>query len=327
MASDRQIEANRLNASKSTGPKTDEGKARSRANAWKHGMAAEGVGVDEAASPAFVARRESWGREYRPRTEAAAWALDRVVAESFRIERSEGGFDALVAEHADRAAVSWESDRRAEAATLAGRLARDPMVVSRRLETSRYGCEVMIETWDRLRSAAVENGEWSESESSTALDLLGLHPILRKGRTPLDPPDAGDRKSWLVGLADSEIGRLEASKAGGLDELDELARRRAERGIGVELTPDGLRLLRYQRDAWRRYRLALRDVGTPAAPTVEAPAPPATLAKPAPAAVAGRRPAPAAIQGVPPLSLDDLMGEPFTYRNGTESIAMIPARR
>ncbi len=38
MASQRQIEANRRNAQKSTGPKTQAGKARSRLNARKHGL-------------------------------------------------------------------------------------------------------------------------------------------------------------------------------------------------------------------------------------------------------------------------------------------------
>ena len=40
MATDKQIEANRRNALKSTGPKTDETKQVSKANAWKHGLAA-----------------------------------------------------------------------------------------------------------------------------------------------------------------------------------------------------------------------------------------------------------------------------------------------
>ena len=43
MATAEQIEANRLNAQKSTGPKTDEGKASVRRNAIKHGMTARTI--------------------------------------------------------------------------------------------------------------------------------------------------------------------------------------------------------------------------------------------------------------------------------------------
>jgi len=39
MATEKQIAANRRNAKKSTGPRTQEGKARSRMNALRHGLA------------------------------------------------------------------------------------------------------------------------------------------------------------------------------------------------------------------------------------------------------------------------------------------------
>ncbi len=41
MATEKQIAANRRNAQKSTGPKSDAGKAKAKFNALKHGMTAD----------------------------------------------------------------------------------------------------------------------------------------------------------------------------------------------------------------------------------------------------------------------------------------------
>jgi hypothetical protein len=55
MATEKQINANRKNAQKSTGPKTAEGKAAVSQNAVKHGLFAESVikGENEAEYEAF----------------------------------------------------------------------------------------------------------------------------------------------------------------------------------------------------------------------------------------------------------------------------------
>src|SRR5947209_19424276 len=101
MATERQIQANRLNASRSCGPK--EGKVRSRFNAVKHGMAAESATVEPGLSAEFVERRARWGAEQEPVGEAAGWALDRAGAPSLRIETCERAMDEPTAPSRHRA--------------------------------------------------------------------------------------------------------------------------------------------------------------------------------------------------------------------------------
>jgi hypothetical protein len=61
MATKKQIEANRRNAALSQGPTTDSGRARSRLNATKHGMAAELTSAETITSSAFIERRKMSG--------------------------------------------------------------------------------------------------------------------------------------------------------------------------------------------------------------------------------------------------------------------------
>jgi hypothetical protein len=53
MLSDKQLEANRANAQKSTGPKTEQGKRRSSLNAVRHGLAGQLVVLPEEDLAAF----------------------------------------------------------------------------------------------------------------------------------------------------------------------------------------------------------------------------------------------------------------------------------
>ena len=79
MATAAQIEANRLNSQKSTGPRSDEGKAASRFNALKHGIdAASAVipGEDPAARQALA---RDYYEKFRPAGPHEIFLLDAAI--------------------------------------------------------------------------------------------------------------------------------------------------------------------------------------------------------------------------------------------------------
>jgi hypothetical protein len=66
MTTQKQIAANRANAGRSTGPSRSEGKARSRMNAWKHGMTAEKVVIAGEDAEVLRAIQRELFDEYQP---------------------------------------------------------------------------------------------------------------------------------------------------------------------------------------------------------------------------------------------------------------------
>ena len=88
MSTEKQIKANQQNAQKSTGPKTDEGKAAVSQNAVKHGLFAESVikGENEADYEAF---HNGMFAELAPVGVVEAVLAERAVSLTWRLKRAE----------------------------------------------------------------------------------------------------------------------------------------------------------------------------------------------------------------------------------------------
>ena len=67
-SSKQRLEANRTNAKRSTGPATEPGKARSKMNALKHGLAAKAVVIDGEDPREFEALRAGLERDFDAQT-------------------------------------------------------------------------------------------------------------------------------------------------------------------------------------------------------------------------------------------------------------------
>jgi hypothetical protein len=90
MTSVKQLAANRANGQKSTGPKTEAGKSRSRRNAWTHGLTAkDNISARENAADFDALRAELWD-QVQPEAGWESLLFDRLVACAWRMRRVPG---------------------------------------------------------------------------------------------------------------------------------------------------------------------------------------------------------------------------------------------
>ena len=88
MASQKQIDANRRNAQKSTGPVTEAGKAVARFNALRHGMTAESAVLPYEDHLAYAMLREALLSHYAPANIAEEMLVDVVANSYWRLLRA-----------------------------------------------------------------------------------------------------------------------------------------------------------------------------------------------------------------------------------------------
>src|SRR6516225_1185740 len=90
MSSLKQIEANRRNALKSTGPVTEEGKERSRCNAVRHGLTAETVIADLEDAEDYQAFEATVVADYDAQTAVERELVLRLASVLWRLRRAIG---------------------------------------------------------------------------------------------------------------------------------------------------------------------------------------------------------------------------------------------
>ncbi len=98
-SSEARIRANRENAKRSTGPKTEEGKAQSRRNALKHGLAGAGVVLPDKDAAEVERRTAVYAGELMPVGEVEMALVRRAALNSVRMERGADQQSAALAEH------------------------------------------------------------------------------------------------------------------------------------------------------------------------------------------------------------------------------------
>ena len=252
--SDAKREANRRNSLKSTGPRTAEGKDRSRMNAVKHGLTSSVVVAEDPAT--IQGRYDTLFWDLKPRNQLQSYYVDQMVILSLRIDRSDRIERRLRDGVSLRAMTSWDEDGKLEAERVGLGLASRPGVVVGELRRSPHGCDWLMDRWAMLARAAESGDGWDEGRTRLAFDLLGTPAELRIGHpgAKIDPEgrlldDGADH----AGVAREQIARLREDREVA-DWHDEAGRALAEADLTHEPT-DELRLLhRYQSALHNRLR-------------------------------------------------------------------------
>jgi hypothetical protein len=89
MATLKQIEANRLNALKSTGPKTPEGKAAVKLNALRHGLRARTVVLPGESSDDFHQLCDDLETEWQPQSTTEQFYVEQMAISQWKLTRIE----------------------------------------------------------------------------------------------------------------------------------------------------------------------------------------------------------------------------------------------
>lgn len=88
MATPKQQFANQANAQRSTGPKTDEGKTRSAANARKHGLCASNLLIADEDKEAYLTMASGFYSAIAPRNQVEETIFDELVAAAWNLRRA-----------------------------------------------------------------------------------------------------------------------------------------------------------------------------------------------------------------------------------------------
>jgi hypothetical protein len=190
MSTLKQIEANRLNAQKSTGPRSVEGKGASSQNALKSGIDAESLIIRTEKAEDLDALTAEYFARFRPQTPEERHYVDSLVRDDWQLRRLAKA-DAQIWEHSMGSVFGL--DKNAPVGHAFQRADMTFLRLQRRIDATHRSYNTALRELQRLQSGAGASAcqpvppELSDqpTENTTTSLPIGLVP----SQLPNDPPD------------------------------------------------------------------------------------------------------------------------------------------
>jgi hypothetical protein len=202
--SPKQIAANRKNAQHSTGPRSAEGKDRSRKNALKHGLCAMVLDVPGEDPAVFNTRLKEWNDELNPKGSSVnRYLVSMMTRHSINMDRCFSVQTAKVAQLARDALHDHDEAIAREVEDLLLHLTQkqrykevshgiglksdylkigpppQPGHAVRRLMTTAQGCQALFDEWELLKEAMIEPPAWDQDDVIRLANLMGASTASR----------------------------------------------------------------------------------------------------------------------------------------------------
>jgi hypothetical protein len=195
MAKAAQVQANRKNATRSTGPRTDVGEERARLNALKRGERAKTVAsvLPQEDPAALEARIRQWVEDLRPGDAAEHDLVTRAARTSWELDRLERHETAKLSVRVRKAQVKVDLETANQVADLGRKLLYmagkrvlptsgpawddNPRAFLVGLESTAEGCRWLRDRWAELGRMLRRGDMWTFTDLYRSIRLQGKHPV------------------------------------------------------------------------------------------------------------------------------------------------------
>jgi len=194
MTTEGRSEADRRSARKSSGPKTEGGKNRSRLSARRHEFKAVPDGLPAVDPQAAKERYEAWMADLQPRDSSERTCLATAVFHSLELDRVMLAQNARITAQIENAPAEQARREQEEVMALGKRLfpsrlipqkwiprpaalPESPARITRRLQTTAAGCLWLLDRWAELKAILNRNLPWQPSDKFKLVRLLGREPL------------------------------------------------------------------------------------------------------------------------------------------------------